>query len=1202
MLGTIRPNRTEVSRSFPVLGFTIRAGTRPAWFEVALATDPSLLHPEHKDKRTAQNFYSSRASGPLEAAGGEAVYLVSPPILARFAGQDRLYYAVATFASPDRANPQVTLFAPEATPFITISRSFSGQALRQMIGARNHRGGLTGDGYGAATPDTLTWAGDDAAPGTSTPLAPEQGARGAATGVATGAGKAADGSAKPSGAAAQSLDYSYSDGFDERFWSQPMESDAAAPDHDEGIEGPIPDDGPVAQAAAHSQSLALTAPEYPQASRFAPAAPVNYRASTSRRAINRVVIHITDGGSNINGTVGWFQNPDQSITDRNGNVKHINVSAHYVVGLSGEVVQMVANNDVAWHANSANGDSIGIEHTANKSRNILPTDAEYCASAALVNWLCQQYNIPMDRDHILGHSEADPHTTHTDCPNSVWDWNYYMGLVTSGSCYARDAAPAQSQAFAVVHGRAADAYPAAAQHSGGNGNGRPSGRQTVGAPRQAAARAPGRQHGARTAALDAAESFDIAWPNVPLINQTHDTSCWAAAASMVCSWRDGRIVNLNDAPRPASVADYARYFNLVAEPLQSYTIGAFRQMLEQSGPLWLSEAVSASDPSFDPSNPGYHAIVVTGLYGDGNSDGSDTFVRINDPWDRTPGTPGNPGPYLNSHDHGSQYILTWQQLIHEYEAVPNNPNLDGQMQIMHCGDNQGRTIGQGGASATSQGYSASLGSATTGYPQDPTAPHGHKHDGSHGRSAHRHNVAASSLAAVQPMDAPSNPADLAQFMVDWQRRQTAWQAGVPDTTFFPHSAICYMEMTYPDGVYSGTGFYIGRNTILTCAHNVIDWATRNGPSQIVVTPGKNGAGVEPFGHFTVKPGAWNHHPSYDGTRSFDLAVIRVDTPPPGGQFFDTLEELLVSQPSPIIVCGYAARNVDRDKQHLDADMIRTVEDETFEYNLQTEPGNSGSPVFYVTDYEDDTRRVSVMDIRIVGVHVSSFDPALNRGCRLTADKIRWIYDTANQSSSAPAGAAAQAYALSQSPGASRYDKGRAAAKPPRAKALVAPVVIPIATAIAGVVMTRILNNEGDVKWELDQMSGLKYPFNDPKNAGTAAYTNTTTAVNGLDVENLIDYITADFEIRWDWNGQALGNITISNTKTSDMLGWGLEVKANIMDDANSYTAKGGTVAFAAVRVRFYFRFTRSIGSDKIGTIDFTLYGNGDYSRQSRWTQ
>jgi hypothetical protein len=51
------------------------------------------------------------------------------------------------------------------------------------------------------------------------------------------------------------------------------------------------------------------------------------------------------------------------------------------------------------------------------------------------------------------------------------------------------------------------------------------------------------------------------------------------------------------------------------------------RLLTNKGPFWVAAAV-----------PGFHAIVVTGLYSDGTDD--NTFVRINDPWDRNPGNAG----------------------------------------------------------------------------------------------------------------------------------------------------------------------------------------------------------------------------------------------------------------------------------------------------------------------------------------------------------------------------------------------------------------------------------------------------------------------------------------------------------------------------------------------------------------------------------
>jgi N-acetyl-anhydromuramyl-L-alanine amidase AmpD len=161
--------------------------------------------------------------------------------------------------------------------------------------------------------------------------------------------------------------------------------------------------------------------EYPGAARFVSAAPTNYRArpappALGSRAITRIITHITDGGANINGTISWFKNPAAKV------------SAHYIVGQDGEVVQMVLHKDVAWHAGAANSNSIGIEHVAN-TRGLLVTEVEYEASADLVRWLCTLFKIPMDRAHVLGHCEVDKATSHRGCPNAVWGWEQYMTML-----------------------------------------------------------------------------------------------------------------------------------------------------------------------------------------------------------------------------------------------------------------------------------------------------------------------------------------------------------------------------------------------------------------------------------------------------------------------------------------------------------------------------------------------------------------------------------------------------------------------------------------------------------------------------------------------------------------------------------------------------------------------------------------------------
>ncbi|MBK7584739.1 MAG: N-acetylmuramoyl-L-alanine amidase [Myxococcales bacterium] len=155
---------------------------------------------------------------------------------------------------------------------------------------------------------------------------------------------------------------------------------------------------------------------------WSPAYSGNYtNASRGAAQINYVIIHTTQGS--YAGTISWFKNSTS------------NVSAHYVVRSSdGQVTQMVDDADIAWHDGCFNSQTIGIEHegfVADPGKWY--TEAMYKASAKLTRWLCDQYGIPKDRKHIMGHGEAPDCSDHTD-PGSGWNWTHYMDLVVNGEC------------------------------------------------------------------------------------------------------------------------------------------------------------------------------------------------------------------------------------------------------------------------------------------------------------------------------------------------------------------------------------------------------------------------------------------------------------------------------------------------------------------------------------------------------------------------------------------------------------------------------------------------------------------------------------------------------------------------------------------------------------------------------------------------
>ncbi|GGU99333.1 N-acetylmuramoyl-L-alanine amidase [Streptomyces spectabilis] len=146
-------------------------------------------------------------------------------------------------------------------------------------------------------------------------------------------------------------------------------------------------------------------------------------------AIDRVVIHVVQGGYAT--ALKVFKDPGHGA------------ATHYVIRKDGHVAQMIRELDVAYHAGDRemNERSVGIEHEGFVDKKASFTDAMYASSARLTAGICERYDIPVDREHIIGHVEVDG-TDHTD-PGPHWDWDRYLRLVRR----ARDR-PARSGASA----------------------------------------------------------------------------------------------------------------------------------------------------------------------------------------------------------------------------------------------------------------------------------------------------------------------------------------------------------------------------------------------------------------------------------------------------------------------------------------------------------------------------------------------------------------------------------------------------------------------------------------------------------------------------------------------------------------------------------------------------------------------------------
>ena len=155
-----------------------------------------------------------------------------------------------------------------------------------------------------------------------------------------------------------------------------------------------------------------------------------------------IVLHVAEG--TFNGTVSWCCN------------KNSGVSCHFVSGENGEIENIVdldkaafcngtdttqgakydyrrsTNRLVRERKTNANYYTISIENAgfSSKDRYGALTDKQYDAVLNLIKELVTKYDIPVDREHIVGHYEIAPKEK-PNCPGSKFQWDKLMEDLTT---------------------------------------------------------------------------------------------------------------------------------------------------------------------------------------------------------------------------------------------------------------------------------------------------------------------------------------------------------------------------------------------------------------------------------------------------------------------------------------------------------------------------------------------------------------------------------------------------------------------------------------------------------------------------------------------------------------------------------------------------------------------------------------------------
>lgn len=152
--------------------------------------------------------------------------------------------------------------------------------------------------------------------------------------------------------------------------------------------------------------------------------PSPHHSSRNSNPIDMIIIHATANKS-FDGALAWMLN------------KNAKVSSHYLIGKEGEIVQLVKDEEQAWHAGESawqgrsglNKCSIGIELV-----NLNDGKDEYTAKqiSALVELTIQlrEEHPAITLKNIVGHDQIAPKRK-TD-PGILFPWFEYAYRVATG--------------------------------------------------------------------------------------------------------------------------------------------------------------------------------------------------------------------------------------------------------------------------------------------------------------------------------------------------------------------------------------------------------------------------------------------------------------------------------------------------------------------------------------------------------------------------------------------------------------------------------------------------------------------------------------------------------------------------------------------------------------------------------------------------
>jgi glutamyl endopeptidase len=205
---------------------------------------------------------------------------------------------------------------------------------------------------------------------------------------------------------------------------------------------------------------------------------------------------------------------------------------------------------------------------------------------------------------------------------------------------------------------------------------------------------------------------------------------------------------------------------------------------------------------------------------------------------------------------------------------------------------------------------------------------------------------------------------------------------VTNTQKYPNRAIASLVMTFPDGDFICTGWFIGPDTLATAGHCVFDTFSGSFASKILVYPGRNGNNL-PYGQAKATQLSTNNCWVTTANPKCDYGLIRINKNK-GNQvgwfsfmYQNDKQQLLNRQVS---VRGYPGDKPSGTLWTMKGP-LQVITKKQIGYSIDTFGGQSGSPIF--GNY--------LCDNCSLGIHAYGFNPsnpeppffARNSGTRIT---------------------------------------------------------------------------------------------------------------------------------------------------------------------------------------------------------------------------